>query len=163
MPKRITEYEEATTFDSGDILLKAGTNGTKKITAANVAQYVWAQGGQASLDDLFVTGAYSFNHQYDPGTDGGSSYNFTRSDFSFTSYPTGYVPFAVASYGVTEDNGSTVQTYPFTTVNNFGSFISYINPSAGLNDTFVCAYLSDKPNAGNLNMYVQIIFIKDLS
>ena len=35
---RITSYPNATRFDSGDILIKDGTNGTKKITAANAAR-----------------------------------------------------------------------------------------------------------------------------
>lgn len=34
---KMTEYAAATRFDSGDILIKDGTNGTKKITAANAA------------------------------------------------------------------------------------------------------------------------------
>lgn len=34
---KMTEYTAATRFDSGDILIKDGTNGTKKITAANAA------------------------------------------------------------------------------------------------------------------------------
>lgn len=34
---KLTEYTAATRFDSGDILIKDGTNGTKKITAANAA------------------------------------------------------------------------------------------------------------------------------
>lgn len=34
---KLTEYAEATRFDSGDILIKDGTNGTKKITAAHAA------------------------------------------------------------------------------------------------------------------------------
>lgn len=34
---KITEYTAATRFDSGDILIKDGTNGTKTITAANAA------------------------------------------------------------------------------------------------------------------------------
>ena len=36
MPK-ITEYSAATRFDSGDVIIKDGTGGTKKITAANAA------------------------------------------------------------------------------------------------------------------------------
>lgn len=35
---KMTEYTAATRFDSGDILIKDGTNGTKKITVANAAQ-----------------------------------------------------------------------------------------------------------------------------
>ena len=34
---KMTEYTAATRFDNGDILIKDGTNGTKKITAANAA------------------------------------------------------------------------------------------------------------------------------
>lgn len=34
---KMTEYTAATRFDSGDILIKDGTNGTKKITAADAA------------------------------------------------------------------------------------------------------------------------------
>lgn len=34
---RLTEYPAATRFDANDILIKDGTNGTKKITAANAA------------------------------------------------------------------------------------------------------------------------------
>ena len=34
---KLTEYPAATQFDSGDILIKDGTNGTKKITAENAA------------------------------------------------------------------------------------------------------------------------------
>lgn len=34
---KITEYGAATDFDAGDVLLKDGTNGTKKITAENAA------------------------------------------------------------------------------------------------------------------------------
>ena len=34
---KLTEYTAATRFDSGDILIKDGTNGTKKITASNAA------------------------------------------------------------------------------------------------------------------------------
>lgn len=34
---KMTEYTSATRFDSGDILIKDGNNGTKKITAANAA------------------------------------------------------------------------------------------------------------------------------
>lgn len=34
---KITEYAAATRFDSGDILIKDGSNGTKKITAENAA------------------------------------------------------------------------------------------------------------------------------
>ena len=34
---KLTEYSAATRFDSGDILIKDGTGGTKKITAANAA------------------------------------------------------------------------------------------------------------------------------
>lgn len=34
---KLTDYTEATRFDSGDILIKDGKNGTKKITAANAA------------------------------------------------------------------------------------------------------------------------------
>ena len=34
---KITEYASATRFDSGDVLLKDGTNGTKKITFGNAA------------------------------------------------------------------------------------------------------------------------------
>ena len=34
---KMTEYTAATRFDSGDILIKDGDNGTKKITAANAA------------------------------------------------------------------------------------------------------------------------------
>lgn len=35
---KITEYTEATRFDSGDILIKDGANGTKKITIPNAAR-----------------------------------------------------------------------------------------------------------------------------
>ena len=35
---KMTEYTAATRFDSGDILIKDGTNGTKKIAVANAAQ-----------------------------------------------------------------------------------------------------------------------------
>ena len=34
---KLTEYPAATQFDSGDILIKDGTNGTKNITAENAA------------------------------------------------------------------------------------------------------------------------------
>lgn len=34
---KLTEYQYATRFDSGDILIKDGANGTKKMTAANAA------------------------------------------------------------------------------------------------------------------------------
>ena len=34
---KLTEYTAASRFDSGDILIKDGTNGTKKITASNAA------------------------------------------------------------------------------------------------------------------------------
>ena len=34
---KLTDYAAATRFDSGDILIKDGTNGTKKITASNAA------------------------------------------------------------------------------------------------------------------------------
>lgn len=34
---KLTEYSAATGFDSGDIIIKDGTNGTKKMTAANAA------------------------------------------------------------------------------------------------------------------------------
>ena len=36
MPK-VTDYSAATRFDSGDVIIKDGTGGTKKITAANAA------------------------------------------------------------------------------------------------------------------------------
>lgn len=35
---KLTDYSAAARFDSGDILIKDGTNGTKKITAANAAR-----------------------------------------------------------------------------------------------------------------------------
>ena len=34
---KLTDYSAATRFDSGDILIKDGTAGTKKITAADAA------------------------------------------------------------------------------------------------------------------------------
>lgn len=36
MPK-VTDYSAATRFDSGDVIIKDGTGGTKKMTAANAA------------------------------------------------------------------------------------------------------------------------------
>ena len=37
---KITAYPSASSFDAGDVLLKDGTNGTKTITAENVAKYM---------------------------------------------------------------------------------------------------------------------------
>ena len=36
MPK-VTDYSAATRFDSGDVIIKDGTDGTKKMTAENAA------------------------------------------------------------------------------------------------------------------------------
>ena len=69
---RLTEYPQATTFDTNDILIKDGTNGTKKITVEDIAKYMSAKAKESLKEAQLFSGNPTFLYdgfiQYSDGS-----------------------------------------------------------------------------------------------